>query len=119
MRKITRKGRVRKADKAFSVYIRQRDHALVGHCTFCPKPIECCFHFVTRSKYATRWDPANCVGSCFGCNYLYESNPHQFINWYIKKHGLEGYQDLIRRSHEITKFSDDDLLDIEKKFGGK
>lgn len=103
---------VKALDVEFSLAVRERGaKSRDGLCEFdwCPNPIEQCFHFVTRAKFATRWDFSNAAASCRSCNMEMEYNPHKFIQWYIKRYGLGGYEDLVRRSNIIPKFSDDHL----------
>ena len=118
-----RKRLVAKLDSLFSSYIRMRDKRKnSGRCTFCFKPIACCFHFVTRAKHSVRWDDRNAVASCFGCNYRYEFDPHFAIQWYIAKHGQEAYDILIYDGNRQAKFGIGDLealkADLEKKLEG-
>lgn len=107
-----RKRLVAKLDSAFSLKVRLRDKKVRGGlCVFdaCPEPIACCFHFVTRAKHSLRWDFRNAVGSCFGHNLRYEYDPHFAIQWYMKKHGKEAYEQLIFDGNKIAKFSNEDL----------
>ena len=118
-KKSARRILVTKLDTAFSLYTRERDLKAVGHCAFCCKPIEHCFHFVTRANHKTRWKELNAVGSCAGCNYRMEFDPHPFITWFINKHGVETYQALVLESHGIAKYSLDDLEGMLKEFNEK
>jgi len=119
-----RKRLVAKLDQLFSAYVRLRDKRVNGgRCVFsCPKPIECCFHFVTRAKHSVRWNFSNAVGSCHGHNYRYEFDPHFAITWYIDKYGKDAYEQLIRDGNKIAKFSIEDLealkADLEEKLKG-
>lgn len=64
----------KRADKAFSVYIRQRDSDKNGlaKCITCPtvKPWKemQCGHFVKRSVSLLRYDEENCNAQCAACN---------------------------------------------------
>jgi hypothetical protein len=110
--KSPRKRLIDRLDTLFSEYIRTRDKRRFGSCPFhlgSRKPIECCFHFITRSKYSVRWDERNAVGSCHACNYKMEFDPHPFIHWYISTNGKEEYDRLYYSSHTIAKFSTADL----------
>ena len=111
-----RKIIVASLDTLFSFVVRLRDKDVAGgRCVFdCQRPIECCFHFVTRSKYSVRWDLKNAVGSCHPHNYEMEFNPHPFIQWYIKTRGIAAYEDLLRRSNQIAKFSNEKLIEIRE-----
>ena len=101
----------------FSIYIRTRDKRRRGKCPFHEgfKPIECCFHFVTRAKYSIRWDPRNAVATCHGCNMRYEYDPHFAIAWFISEYGQEAYDVLIRDGNKISKFTSDDLRTIRER----
>lgn len=111
---MTRKQAVKEADKWFSILVRKiTDKEYGGVCPLCGiRPIQCCFHFVTRSKHIVRWDLRNAIGSCIIDNYKMEFNPHPYILWYIKKHGLEAYEQLINQSSKVANFSTGELKKI-------
>lgn len=117
----SRKALVKDLDKYFSLYIRQRDGKLTdGMCIFaCGRPIECAFHVVTRSKFAVRWDPFNCVGSCNSCNFNNEFNPDPYRIAYIKHYGWETYEALVERSNTTRKFERTDLMALIEEYRGK
>ena len=111
--KSKRRILVDKLDKQFSLLVRAISKREFAVCPFCHiRQIECCFHFVTRAKHSVRWDLTNAVGSCHSCNYTMEYNPHPFVSWYIKRNGLDAYENLILRSNKIAKFGIGDLEDI-------
>jgi hypothetical protein len=113
-------------DNLFSLHIRLRDKRLRGSCpfheTFERKPIEQCFHFVTRSKHSVRWDERNAVGSCAGCNIRYEHD-QTFVDtvfeWYKNEFGQEAWDTLKRDSNKIAKFSRIDLMEIRDRLRDK
>jgi len=111
-KKSLRKKMVALADKALSLYIRKKTQETYGACPMCGGEIECCFHWITRSKYSVRWDLENVIGSCMGCNIDYEYNPHPYISWFIRKYGLDKYEQLIVKSNKIHKYELSDLQDI-------
>lgn len=115
--KSPRKKMVATLDKEFSLLVRAiARKEFNGICPFCGKrPIECCFHFVTRSKHIVRWDLTNAVGSCIPCNGKMEYDPHPFIKWYIDRYGLEAYDSLVLRSNKIAAFSMLELEQIRKR----
>lgn len=123
--KTARKRLVSELDRQFSLFIRKRDSLQTGGACrfrrelFCAGPIECCFHFITRSKHSVRWDERNAVGSCRGCNFTMEFNPHPYINWYISKYGLVAYEALFRDSNKIAKFENGQLEDMIEVFKNK
>ena len=65
---------VKKLDKVFSQFIRQRDANSKGICTCatCSKQLPIkeihCGHFMSRRSMATRWHPLNCASQCPSCN---------------------------------------------------
>ena len=118
-KKSPRRKLVSDLDKIFSLYIRARDNRDRGHCFFCEKPIEHNFHFITRAKYATRWDEVNCIGSCAGCNYAMEWNPHPYIQWFIRHFSLDTYEALILKSNQIAKLSSEELAEMVERYRGK
>lgn len=71
-----------KADKLFSLFVRQRD----GKCVY-PNCVETdikrlqCSHFWARANSATRYDPDNCVALCYKHHYGDRSH-----GWEYAKH---------------------------------
>lgn len=112
--KPTRKGLVKKLDEVFSEWIRIKTRRQFGPmCPFCgKKPIEQCFHFITRAKHIVRWDEDNAIGSCRGCNFYNEQNPAPFLNFYLNKFGSEAWDRLFRKSNNIAKFDRSRLQEI-------
>ena len=116
-KKLSRLGHVKRADAAFGAYIKARDK---GTCPFCKvRPVQCYFHVVSASQYATRWDPDNVVGACNGCNFRMNYNSAPFHYTYIKARGLGLWENVVERSMMPAKFSNAQLLDIEAYFKGK
>jgi len=63
-----------KADREFSLFIRQRDPRCFFFRTGCPNPSSQNSHFWGRGNSATRYDPENCDGICGGCHMRHEGN---------------------------------------------
>lgn len=102
-RKITRKGLIRKLDKAVSQLVIKRD----GKCFTCNSIQNLqCGHLFTRSLYAVRWDLANCNAQCSGCNFRHEFDPAIYQLKWIDKFGLETYRELYRTAHRPNKLTD-------------
>jgi hypothetical protein len=87
MRKISRKGLIKKLDKVFSEYIRQR-FAKDGwvQCVTCGtrkhwKEVDA-GHFVSRRHYSTRWDPSNVHVQCKKCN-IFGNGENYLMGKYI------------------------------------
>lgn len=113
-KKSERKKLVEKLDAVFSKFIRERDS---GICPICRKrEVEQCFHLITRAKYNTRWDTDNCFGSCAGCNYAHEYNPHPATLYWIQKYSQQAYEDLVLKSNQIAKFSNEQLEEMIERF---
>jgi len=117
----SRKALVKAADAAFSLHIRARDaEPFGGRCSLCQQaPIEDCAHLISRGKHSVRWDPRNAMGQCRGCNLRHEYHPQYYTAWWIKRHGEEAYQALVRDSNQIAKYSRADLEEIIAKFNGR
>ena len=116
----SRKILVAVLDSIFSLYIRLRDIRKYKVCPFCGvEPIQQCFHMITRCKFSVRWDEQNAVGSCSGCNLKNEYEPASFIRWYVMEFGEEQWDDLLRRSNVIAKFSNEDLKELLVKYRKK
>lgn len=115
MRKITRKGLIRKLDKAISIKVVERD----GQCFTCrSRENLTCGHLFTRSYYIVRWDLLNCHAQCVGCNYRHEFDPSVYQLKFIDKYGLEVYKELYRRAHRPNKFTDKQLKEMLEKLDG-
>ena len=103
IRRARKKQIVKRLDAVFSLLVRMKTKQDIGHCFFCPKPIEHCFHFITRAKYSIRWDFRNAVGSCAGCNLRNEYDPHGFIARFISCWGLPAYERLVQDGNQRGK----------------
>lgn len=114
-RKLTRKGLVRNLDKELSLHIRQRD----GRCVICGSTESLTNgHLFSRQSYSTRWDyseDGNCHTQCLKCNLSHEYDPYPFTSWYIKKFGLDKYDELHRRHKTILKLKDFQLQELLNK----
>ena len=105
------------ADKALSRYTRRVTRQEYGLCPFCRiRPIKHCFHFVTRRKWATRWDTRNVIGSCASCNYKERYFPDLYRVWYLRKYGMETYIQLVEDSKKPVELTTNFLKDIVRKY---
>ena len=114
-RKASRPTLMRKADEAFSLFIRTRDsQAYEGRafrCISCGRvlPIEqCdCGHYVNRSHMSLRFSESNCHGQCRHCNRFQEGNIQDYRKGLIRKIGeqkvilLEAQKNI---TNKITNF---------------
>lgn len=87
----------KKADRALSIRTRKywaRKNG--GKCALCNvKPVQCCFHFVSRRRKATRWQPINVIGACHTCNWEERYFPDKSRAWFIKHYGPSFYLFLV------------------------
>ena len=121
---ISRKKLVAKLDTVFSQYIRQRD-SVDGLCTCCTcgikKPIKQmqCGHFITRSKYATRWDEDNCAAQCVGCNMFKQGEQYKFSIFIDRKFYAGKAEEILHASNKTAKYSNAELIDMSNHYKQK
>ncbi len=84
MKKRKRSSVVKELDRVFSQYIRLSAANLDGFCecytcgrSYHWKKIQC-GHFMSRARYATRWDENNCRPQCYGCNVMQQGRQFDF-----------------------------------------
>lgn len=120
VKQIKRSTLVKRADKAFSEYIRERDGYQCFTCGLVGAEkdgVMQCGHLFTRVSHSTRWDELNSHCQCRGCNMLHEHDPHRYTSRFIEKYGLMKYEELYAKHKQTgTKFSNADLLLLEKLF---
>jgi len=107
----------KRADRALSEYVRAKTMAEYGKCPLCMEgPIECCFHFVRRRRKVLRWEIKNVVGACHRCNYVEYRDPDLSRAWYIRKHGVEQYLQLVDESKSSFQPDADYLQNIVSSY---
>ncbi len=112
-RKTTRKGLMRKLDKAVSVYVIARDKK----CVVCGTPANLtCGHLVTRANYSTRWDLLNVFAQCRSCNFSHEFEPYPFINWYLERYGKHRLDILYAQHKQVKKWTNAGLEELLAHF---
>ncbi len=123
-KKSNRSRLVKKLDAAFSQYIRHRD-SVDGICTCCTcgtrKPIKemQCGHFISRSKYATRWDEDNCAAQCVGCNMFKQGEQYKFSIYIDQKHYAGKADEILQRSRATQKFTEYELEEMITHYKNK
>ena len=117
MRKISRKGLVKKLDKIFGEYIRLR-YAKKGivECVTCGvhkhyTEVDA-GHFMSRKHYSTRWHPTNVQVQCKNCNAFRAGENYLFGKYLDKAHGIGTADELVFLSRQIKKFTNQDLNDM-------
>ena len=101
-------------DKLFSEYIRKKSGGICEHCQklFGYKRLQASHYFGRRNK-ALRWDERNVSALCFTCHMvIMTENPFQHTKWMKKKLGTAGFNNLVRASNRIKKWTKPDLLDL-------
>lgn len=101
---VSRSVLVKRLDAIFSLYIRLRDKKVSGGlCVLCLKrPIEVCFHWISRGSFATRWDERNAVGSCKGCNFEETFRKQKYRDMFISRYGLPLREELESMARGLT-----------------
>ena len=119
-RALNRSTELRKADEAFSLYIRTRDaQAFQGRafrCISCGqiKPIEQAdnSHYLNRANMATRFSEINCWAGCRWCNRFREGNLQGYRQTLVKKFGEQKVLLLEAQRYATHKMSAFDLHEI-------
>jgi 5-methylcytosine-specific restriction endonuclease McrA len=117
MRKVSRKGLIKKLDQIFSLYIRLRYASNeMSECYTCGKVDHYkklqCGHFMSRRHYATRWDEDNCQVQCYSCNVMRYGEQYKFGLRLAKEKELDLPEKLLAKTRKITKFSDVDIKEM-------
>lgn len=123
-RKVSRKNLIKKLDTVFSLYIRRR-HAKndIAQCYTCGKKDHYKKlqngHFMSRKSYATRWDETNCQVQCVKCNMFEQGMSYVFGLNLNKQFGEGTAEELLRKSKEILKLSNDEVISLITKYENK
>jgi 5-methylcytosine-specific restriction endonuclease McrA len=117
MKKVSRKGLIKKLDQIFSLYIRLRYASNeMSECYTCGKVDHYkklqCGHFMSRRHYATRWDEDNCQVQCYSCNVMRYGEQYKFGLRLAKEKELDLPEKLLAKTRKITKFSDVDIKEM-------
>lgn len=125
IKSIGGKPKLNKADKIFSLYVRQRDADENGiiRCISCGAFRQWrkadCGHFLKRQHMATRFDEVNCNCQCKPCNGFEQGNNVGYRIGLIKKYGLEAVEKLEGKQNN-TCHMDQFMIDlIEKEYKEK
>jgi hypothetical protein len=105
-----------RADKAFQQFIRNRDKD--KPCITCGKPTDHpqAGHFVSRTRFATRYDERNAHLQCPGCNLYKKGNLILYTLKMIEVYGKTVVDELLKKAEANIKYTVDELLEIEKKY---
>lgn len=89
------------ADKVFSDYIRERDGWECQRCfkQFVPPTSGLhCSHFHSRGKWATRYDPQNCIALCYGCHRYMDKHNTEYETYKVDQLGQGVFDALTLRA---------------------
>jgi len=115
-KKTARQRAIKKADDAFSLYIRTRDK----RCVLCGKETELTAgHLITRSRWSVRYDEDNVFCQCTSCNLKHEYYPEIFTAWYISRFGEKKYEELVIKSQQPKKYTTQELLELAEYYKEK
>jgi len=97
------KIKIDKADRAFSLYIRERADWKCERCGNEPESLQNS-HYFGRGRESTRFDPDNCSAVCYPCHVLWGSRDREaYRQEMIRKLGQDGYKALVERSNAYKK----------------
>ena len=121
MRKITRKGLIKRLDTVFSEYIRKKNADSKGYVTCITSGRKFHYsevdagHFISRKEMSTRWHEDNVhPQSRYDNRYRYGKQYEYGLALNKKKRGLA--QKLYKLSKKTTKYSINDLQDLLDKY---
>ena len=111
----------RKADTAFSIWIRNRDSKNgVNKCFTCGvvktiKELQA-GHFISRRYLSLRYDETNVNCQCVGCNVFSQGNGSAYALNLTRKYGHEILEALEIRKNTLVKFTRKDYEELIKKY---
>ena len=114
-----------KLDRIFSEYIRRRDADQGGtvRCVTCPRLLfwrdAHAGHFIKRQHRATRWDERNVAAQCPADNVYKGGCQDEFAAAIIGKYGEPVFAELMKKKHEVAKFTRSDLEALIAEFQNK
>lgn len=112
----------RKADTAFSLYIRHRDFGICYTCgkKFLVQSSLChCGHFVPRNYSELRYDEVNNHCQCYGCNVCRKGNLDEYAARLMKDYGNEIIFKLNELKHKEHKWERNELVELADYYDDK
>jgi rubredoxin len=120
MRKPKTSTEKRKANKAFSDYIRERDH---WTCYTCGRHVTPqtgdAGHLFSRYWAGTLYNEINVHCQCKRCNMLHEVDSEPYRKKFIEDYGQDTYDDLYRQSKDTVKRTVADYIEIRQGYERK
>jgi hypothetical protein len=109
---------VKKADAAFSKYIRLRDSDENGYaaCCTCGKVLPWkemqCGHWIKRGHQSVRFDERNAAAQDAGCNLYRSGAMDEFAGYILDRWGPEAITDLLLLKGQVKRWSMAELRDL-------
>ena len=113
---------MKKADKYFSEYIRERDsNKGIAKCVTCGKMVSefDCGHFISRRFQSTRYDERNAHAQCLKCNRFENGNQYEHGKKIDEIHGEGTADELLIKSKMICKRKQSDFEYIARDYKSK
>ena len=106
MRKITRRGLIKKLDTLFAAKVRE-----IGFCQHCGSKNNLqCAHIFSRKNLSVRWDPENAVCFCYRCHFYWaHRNPIEYTEW------VKQFKDIGVLQFRIAHAKPIKMFDLEAK----
>ena len=101
--------KISKADKLFSLYIRDRAN---WRCERChaqyqyPTASLHCSHFWSRRCKSVRFDEDNAAALCFGCHNYFSSMPQEHRDFFMKRLGTRNFNLLTMRRNNLQRIDE-------------
>lgn len=100
------KVKIDKADRLFSLWVRNRDGWKCQRCLRAytpPTQALHCSHFFGRRKESTRYEPLNATALCYGCHQYFTSHPQEHYSWQLDRLGQNAVDKLRLASNTYMK----------------
>lgn len=112
---------IRKADRVFSLYIRQRNAINdIARCVTCGRQDHYKSmqngHYISRRVMALRFEEINCSVQCPDCNMNLGGNLKVYRNYLINKHGIARIEALEIRAKQGGKLTTSDIQEYIVKY---
>lgn len=123
-RRLSLSSLEKKADRAFSEYIRLRDSdGNTGACVTCGKLLYWrdahCGHFIKRQHRSVRWDERNAALQGPECNTYRGGMQDEFAKAIIRRYGLDVFNELMSLKHQAKKHTRSDLEELISHYQAK
>lgn len=117
MRKISRKGLIKKLDHLVTQILLKKE----GKCVICGSKEQLgAGHIFSRTHLATRFDiedRGNVHIQCWPHNFKHSNySTYEYNTWYVKKFGQKAFDDLYQRWNQVTKLKDFQLQILREEY---